>query len=507
MSNKKSGTKTLLMSVLMSAPGPLVVGLGLMAGRSSTQIADFVRRSSELLAIIMAFAVYQITTRDGSTDEQRKAKLERISNIFVGAMMCIGGSFMIALAFLSDTADKGNVIPGLSIAILGVIANTLFWRKYTKLNKADPNAILAVQARLYRAKSLVDCCVTIALLSVAIAPASSVSVWLDFIGSIIVAVYLVWCGMQTIWEAARKYPIKTEFFPWNLFAPPISEKFLAMSVPHMKPPKALWRDPDLDVNTHKVTSFDGNEISCFLLSPKELPEKAPCLLYLHGGGFVLEAAGYHYTNAMRYAKELGCKVVFPQYRLAPQNPHPVFFEDCYAAMCYAYDNADVLGIDMDRIGIGGDSAGSTLAVGVCLMARARKHPVRFRFQMLPYPFLDARNESASSKRFTDTPMWNASLSDRIAPMTKVDKAHPNYVWYSPVEAESFADLPPAYIETAEFDCLHDDGILYARLLEDAGVAVTVNETAGTMHGFDIATKAPTTLAAMAARIAFMKRFL
>ena len=138
MSSKKSGTRTLLMSVLMSSPGPLVVGLGLMAGRSSTQIADFVRRSSELLAIIMAFAVYQITTKDGNTDEKRKAKLERISNIFVGAMMCIGGSFMIALAFMADSADKGNVIPGLAIALMGVIANTLFWRKYTKLNKAEP---------------------------------------------------------------------------------------------------------------------------------------------------------------------------------------------------------------------------------------------------------------------------------------------------------------------------------------------------------------------------------
>ena len=204
MSNKKSGTKTLLMSVLMSSPGPLVVGLGLMAGRSSTQIADFVRRSSELLAIIMAFVVYQITTRDGSTDEKRKARLERISNIFVGAMMCIGGSFMVALAFLSETTDKGNVIPGLSIAIMGVIANTIFWRKYTKLNKAEPNAILAVQARLYWAKSLVDGCVTIALLSVAILPDSPVSYWLDLVGSIIVALYLVWCGIQTVWETRKK---------------------------------------------------------------------------------------------------------------------------------------------------------------------------------------------------------------------------------------------------------------------------------------------------------------
>ncbi|MBQ2952508.1 MAG: cation transporter [Clostridia bacterium] len=198
--NTKSGARTLLMSVLMSAPGPLVVGLGLLAGRSATQIADFVRRSSELLAIIMSFVVYKLTTRDGSCDEKHKALLERRSNAFVGAMMCLGGAFMIALAFMSDNADKGNVIPGLSIALMGVIANTLFWRKYTRLNKQEPNTILAVQARLYRAKSLVDTCVTIALLSVAIAPGSSASAWLDFIGSIIVASYLVWCGIRTIWE-------------------------------------------------------------------------------------------------------------------------------------------------------------------------------------------------------------------------------------------------------------------------------------------------------------------
>ncbi len=318
---------------------------------------------------------------------------------------------------------------------------------------------------------------------------------------------MVWRGIKTSRKAMGKYDIKGEFFPWNLFAPPISEKFLAISVPHMKPPRSLWRDPALNVATHEITSYDGEKINCFVLSPINLPPKAPCLIYLHGGGFVLEAAGYHYKNAIRYAKEVGCRVLFPLYRLAPQHPHPVFFEDCYAAMCYAYDHADALGIDTGRIGIGGDSAGSTLAVGVCLMARERKHPVSFRFQMLPYPFLDARSESESCKRFTDTPMWNSSLSDRIAPMTKVDKSHPGYVWYSPVEAKSFANLPPAYIETAEFDCLHDDGLLYASLLKEAGIEVTVNETQGTMHGFDIATKAPTTLAAMAARIDFMKRLI
>ena len=199
----KSGSRTLLLSILMSAPGPLVVGLGLMAGRSTTQIADFVRRSAELLAIIMSFVVYQITIKENLSNETKRAQLERCSNGFVGVMMCLGGSFMILLAFLSDHTQKGNVLPGLAIAVMGVIANTAFWIKYTRLNRKEPNAILQVQSRLYRAKSLVDGCVTTALLSVVIAPASPVSYWMDVLGSLIVAGYLIYCGVQTIAEAVK----------------------------------------------------------------------------------------------------------------------------------------------------------------------------------------------------------------------------------------------------------------------------------------------------------------
>ena len=200
---QKSGSRTLLLSVLMSAPGPLVIGLGLMVGRSTTQIADFVRRSAELLALIMSYVIYTITTKEGACDEAKRAKLERNSNAFVGAMMCLGGTFMVLLAFLSDSSDKGNVIPGLAIGIMGVIANTAFWIKYTRLNQKEPNAILQVQSRLYRAKSLVDGCVTIALLSVVIAPSSPVSYWLDFAGSLVVALYLIYCGVKTVVEARK----------------------------------------------------------------------------------------------------------------------------------------------------------------------------------------------------------------------------------------------------------------------------------------------------------------
>ena len=200
MNEKKSGSRTLLWSVLMSSPGPLVVGLGLIAGRSATQVADFVRRSAELLAIIASFAVYKMTTKDGLVDEKRKARLERAANRFVGAMMCLGGSIMLVLAFFSENTEGGNVIPGLAIALLGVVANTIFWRKYTRLNRQSPNAILAVQARLYRAKSLVDSCVSAALLSVAIFPGSAFAYYFDLVGSAIVALYLIWCGIQTVRE-------------------------------------------------------------------------------------------------------------------------------------------------------------------------------------------------------------------------------------------------------------------------------------------------------------------
>lgn len=199
MSNQKSGSRTLLMSVVMSAPGPLIVGIGMLMGRSSTQLADFVRRSAELLAIIVAYVIYTVTGKDADT--LRKERLERTSNRVVGTLMCLSGVSMLFIALFTENTEKGNVIPGLVVAVLGVIANSLFWRKYAVLSRQSGNAILAVQSRLYRAKTLVDTCVTIALIAVALFPASQVSYYLDIIGSVIVAIYLIWCGYKTIRES------------------------------------------------------------------------------------------------------------------------------------------------------------------------------------------------------------------------------------------------------------------------------------------------------------------
>ena len=195
--NNKSGKKTLLMSVIMSSPGPLVIGLGLMIGQSSTQIADFVRRSIELLAIILSFVVYCLVTKEDQVNEQQKMKYEKGTNIFVSIAMIVSGIIMLIIALISKNKDKGNVIPGLAIALLGFITNTFFWIKYTKLVKESNNNILKVQSKLYRAKTFVDFSVVVALSVVLFSQNVTLSYYFDLIGTIVVSLYLAMTGGQS----------------------------------------------------------------------------------------------------------------------------------------------------------------------------------------------------------------------------------------------------------------------------------------------------------------------
>ena len=195
--DNKSGRKTMLMSVIMSSPGPLIVGLGLLVGQSSTQLADFFRRSIELLAIILSFVVYTLTTREGGVDEMKKQKYERYTNIFVSCAMVVCGSIMTVLALTASSSEKGNVIPGLAIAILGVLANSIFWVKYKRLGTETNNKILMVQSNLYRAKTFVDASVVIALGVVLFSGDPIVSYYFDMIGTVCVSIYLVFTGVKS----------------------------------------------------------------------------------------------------------------------------------------------------------------------------------------------------------------------------------------------------------------------------------------------------------------------
>ena len=201
--DKKSGYQTLLTSMLLSSPGPLVLGLGLTVGHSSTQLSDFTRRTAEFLALIVAFAVYTVTNRR-KMDEKRKHALERRGNSFVGVIMCVSGMSMILLTVLSGREDKGNVVPALAIAILGAATNIFFWRRYTFFYKKQGNSILGVQARLFKAKSGVDVCVTIVLAAILVFPDSRISSHLDTVGSVLVSLYMLRSGIKTIFEQCHR---------------------------------------------------------------------------------------------------------------------------------------------------------------------------------------------------------------------------------------------------------------------------------------------------------------
>ena len=268
----------------------------------------------------------------------------------------------------------------------------------------------------------------------------------------------------------------------------------------------LWpvlSDKRVAVTTEQVPGPDGNRIPVHVMRPRTLKNDAPVFFYIHGGGFYFPSAPYHYTFAKEYAVQAGCVVVYPDYRLAPKHPYPAAAEDCWSAYVWMTEHAAQLGIDLSRVAVGGDSAGGDLAAVMTLMARDRK-AVQPMFQLLIYPVTDRRMQTPSARRYRDTPVWNAALSEKMWAyyLPTLPAEHIEYA--SPMEAPSFAGLPEAYVEVAEFDSLRDEGLNYAAALEKAGVKVTRHETKGTPHGFEFISGAPLTLSTVRHRAEILR---
>ena len=191
--------KTLLTALLLSMWAPLTTGVAVLLSRSTTQLADFIRRSIELLALFVSWQVFRYLERKGDLKAAEKARLEKAAGLCVAAALLISGLVMLGLALsrLSTFEPGGNVYPGLAIATLGFLVNTAFWRRYVLLNREQYNPIIDTQRRLYLAKALVDLCVIAALATVAVSPAHPVTRYIDVLGSVAVAVYLLGSGIST----------------------------------------------------------------------------------------------------------------------------------------------------------------------------------------------------------------------------------------------------------------------------------------------------------------------
>jgi len=242
----------------------------------------------------------------------------------------------------------------------------------------------------------------------------------------------------------------------------------------------------------------GESVRALQYIPRE-EKTAGEILYCHGGGYTFPAAPYQYKLARMYAEQVGCRVLFPDYRLAPGHPFPAAVDDCFASYQWLLERSEGTGIV-----VCGDSAGGTLSMAVCLRAidEGLLAPCA---QLLTYPAVGNAGETESLRRYTDTPMCNSRDMELYGAWYVQDETAGKLAYRSPIEAESLTGIPRTYIETAEFDALRDGAILYAEKLRVEGIEVELHNTEGTVHGYDMMLKSGIVRDLIAKRVAFLKR--
>jgi acetyl esterase len=251
---------------------------------------------------------------------------------------------------------------------------------------------------------------------------------------------------------------------------------LLMAARPKLPPPELAR-----IETMTIPGPDGTELRVRVYWPHGDGPFAVCL-YFHGGGWVLNTIDTHDDLVRRLTAEAGCVFVSVDYRLAPEHKYPAAIEDAYAALNWVVDHAAEWNVDPQRIAVSGDSAGGNIAAVLCLMTRDRGGPT-IAFQALIYPITDcdfgrpSYHENADGYFLTKKQMlwfWDHYVRSP-------EQMSESYA--SPLRAESLRGLPPAFVLTAEFDPLRDEGEAYAAALKDAGVPVTLHRYDGLIHAF------------------------
>jgi acetyl esterase/lipase len=244
--------------------------------------------------------------------------------------------------------------------------------------------------------------------------------------------------------------------------------------------------PDIDVQERSLSSEPGApDVRVLVYVPKGAPRPLGALLWIHGGGYVLGSADGDDVLVKTIVDRVGCAAVSVDYRLAPEAPFPAPVEDCYTALRWLHAHAAELGVNSDRIAIGGSSAGGGLAAALGLLARDRAE-VPVAFQLLLVPMLDDRTVTHPDPHpLTGEFVWTAE-SNRFGWSALLGHA-PGIDGVSayavPARAASLAGLPPTFIGTGALDLFLEEDMEYARRLVRAGVPTELHMYPGVYHGF------------------------
>lgn len=267
--------------------------------------------------------------------------------------------------------------------------------------------------------------------------------------------------------------------PLNLGA--LSDETLAAIRAGMSQRPPLELSGKVAIADHDLAGRPG--VSVRVYTPEGLAGLRPCVYWIHGGGMILgtnKGDDFRFDTWCRKYNIVGVSV---EYRLAPEFPYPTPVEDCYAGLRYVYDNAEKLGVDRNRIGIGGPSAGGGLAAGTALLARDRGE-IPLVFQLLIYPMIDDRQITPSSGWID--PIWPPAANtygwkSYLGGLHGTDEVP---IYAAPARAIDLSGLPPSMVLVGAIDGFSDEDIDYAKRLRHCGVTTDLRVYAGAPHGFD-----------------------
>jgi acetyl esterase len=211
-------------------------------------------------------------------------------------------------------------------------------------------------------------------------------------------------------------------------------------------------------------------------------ENLPVILFFHGGGFVLSNINSHDRVCRRIARDNNAVVISVDYRLAPEYKFPIPVQDCYDATVWAAQNAEIHKGDVSRLMVMGDSAGGNLATATCMMARDLGGPA-IQYQVLIYPCTDGTMSCESVNTYRDGYLLTKKMMDWFLEQYKSKPEDVYSPYLSPLLAKDVSNLPPAFVFTAEYDPLKDEGRQYAERMKAAGNRVIYKDYGGLIHGF------------------------